>query len=98
MKDNEQIARSLRYIVPVLSSYVCDHAAASLRISQTCLILVPRPFPPPVFDNLRYANMVLEGLGDLATWQMADTRRAVPNECPLLYVCMLACLLGSCKF
>ena len=29
--------------------------------------LVPRPFPPPVFDRLQYANMKGEGLGDLVT-------------------------------
>jgi len=29
--------------------------------------LVPRPFPPPVFDRLQYANMEGEGLGDLVT-------------------------------
>jgi len=27
--------------------------------------LVPRPFPPPVFDYLQFANMEGEGLGDL---------------------------------
>jgi len=27
--------------------------------------LVPRLFPPPVFDRLQYANMEREGLGDL---------------------------------
>jgi len=29
--------------------------------------LVPRPFPPPVFDHLQYANTEGEGLGDLVT-------------------------------
>ena len=29
--------------------------------------LVPRPFPPPVFDRLQYVNMEGEGLGDLVT-------------------------------
>ena len=29
--------------------------------------LVPRPFPPPVFDHLQYANTEREGLGDLVT-------------------------------
>jgi len=27
--------------------------------------LVSRPFPPPVFDRLQYANTEGEGLGDL---------------------------------
>jgi len=27
--------------------------------------LVPRPFPPPVFDHLQFANTEGEGLGDL---------------------------------
>ena len=29
--------------------------------------LIPRPFPPPVFDCLQYANTEGEGLGDLIT-------------------------------
>ena len=29
--------------------------------------LIPRLFPPPVFDRLQYANMEGEGLGDLFT-------------------------------
>jgi len=29
--------------------------------------LVPRPFPPPVFDYLHYSNTEEEGLGDLFT-------------------------------
>jgi len=29
--------------------------------------LVPRPFPPPVFDRLQYANTEGEGLGDFVT-------------------------------
>ena len=29
--------------------------------------LVPRPFPPPVFERLQYANTEGEGLGDLVT-------------------------------
>jgi len=34
-----------------------------------CVIssLVPRPFPPPVFDCLQYANTEDEGPGDLIT-------------------------------
>jgi len=43
--------------------------------------LVPRPFPPPVFDRLQYANTDGEGLGDLITGrQKVDTRGAVPDE------------------
>ena len=47
--------------------------------------LVPRPFPPPVFDRLQYANTKGEGLGDLVTCgtsgrQMVDTRGAVPDN------------------
>jgi len=29
--------------------------------------LIPRPFPPPVFDRLQYANTEGEGLGDFIT-------------------------------
>jgi len=37
--------------------------------SCVCYIhsLVPRPFPPPVFDRLQYANTEGEGLGDFVT-------------------------------
>ena len=31
------------------------------------LSLVPRPFPPPVFDRLQYTNTEGEGLEDLVT-------------------------------
>jgi len=41
-------------------------------ISNKCILwqrtsLVPRPFPPPVFDCLQYANTEGEVLGDLVT-------------------------------
>jgi len=47
--------------------------------------LVPRAFPPPVFDCLQYANMEGEGLGDwscavMSVRQKVDTRGVVPNE------------------
>jgi len=34
-------------------------SSTALKIS-----LVPRPFPPPVFDRLQYANTEGEGLGN----------------------------------
>jgi len=49
---------------------VCVMFSLVLLIS-CCLLdklsvsLVPRPFPPPVFDRLQYANTEGEGLGDL---------------------------------
>ena len=36
-------------------------------VSCIAASLVPRPFPPPVFDCLQYANTKGEGLGDLVT-------------------------------
>jgi len=36
-------------------------------MSYGLISLVFRPFPPPVFDRLQYANMEGEGLGDLVT-------------------------------
>ena len=45
--------------------------------------LVPRPFLPPVFHHLQYANMEGERPGRLAVTsgrQMTDTRGAVPNS------------------
>jgi len=45
--------------------------------------LIPRSFPPPVFDCLQYANMEGEGLGDLFMYgevrQKVDIWGAVPN-------------------
>ena len=32
--------------------------------------LVPRPFPPPVFDRLQYAKTEGGGLGERVTWVM----------------------------
>ena len=55
---------------------------ASNMWRQLCS-LVPRPFPPPVFDRLQYANTEGEGLGDLVTTlgrQMIGTQGAVPNR------------------
>ena len=42
---------------------------SSFTMGNECwkLSLVPRPFQPPVFDRLQYANMEGEGLGDLVT-------------------------------
>ena len=37
------------------------------RTSVLSRSLVPRPFPPPVFDRLQYAKMEGEGLGERAT-------------------------------
>ena len=31
------------------------------------LDLIPRPFPPPVFDHLQYTKVEVEGLGNLVT-------------------------------
>ena len=47
--------------------------------------LVPRAFPPPVFDCLQYANMEREGLGDwsravMSVRQKVDTQGVVPDE------------------
>ena len=37
------------------------------KVTTSHTSLVPRPFPPPVFDRLQYANTEGEGLGDLVT-------------------------------
>jgi len=37
------------------------------KLCTLFIILVSRPFPPPVFDRLQYANTEGEGLGDLVT-------------------------------
>ena len=52
--------------------------------------LVPRPFPPPVFDRILYAKTEGEGLGEKVTCvtsgrfegtHRVDTRGAVTDRC-----------------
>ena len=48
--------------------------------------LVPRPFPPPVFDRLQYAKTEGEGLGERVTCVTSGRREesedgAVPDRC-----------------
>jgi len=38
-----------------------------MAIQKSEASLVPRLFPPLVFDHLQYANLEGEGLGDLVT-------------------------------
>jgi len=38
-------------------------SSSSVGCLQYMCSLVPRPFPPPVFDRLQYTNMEGEGLG-----------------------------------
>jgi len=48
--------------------------------------LVPRPFPPPVFDHLQYANMEGEGLGDLIMCgDVRDRQQTHRGWCPTKY-------------
>ena len=55
---------------------------------RTRFSLVPRPFPPPVFDRILYAKTEGEGLGEIVTCVTSgrregtwvDTRGAVPDE------------------
>ena len=48
--------------------------------------LVPRPFPPPVFDRIPYAKTEGEGLGERVTCVTrqvdvrVDAREAVPDK------------------
>jgi len=42
---------------------VASHSAlhgqpSQFLVTMICVSLVPRPFPPPVFDRLQYANIV----------------------------------------
>jgi len=59
-----------------LSQWVLQWVIAGLLVMNTDSFnmqqiihfsLVPRPFPPPVFDRLQYANTEGEGLGDFVT-------------------------------
>ena len=53
MYTNHLATKQLLLKIVELEPYICS--------------LVPRPFPPPVFDRLQYANTEGEGLGDLVT-------------------------------
>jgi len=52
-------------IVTFSTTFVLAEGGAKIVISTASL--VPRPFPPPVFDRLQYANTEGEGLGGLVT-------------------------------
>ena len=52
------------------------HLLGTIRYLQTVIeglrsSLVPRPFPPPVFDRLQYAKMEGEGLRERVTYMMS---------------------------
>jgi len=49
-----------------LNTTVCGRSNTQW-ITRHPVSLVPRLFPPPVFDHLQYANMEGEGLGDFVT-------------------------------
>ena len=57
----------------------------SVDESTTDTSLVPRPFPPPVFDCLQNAKMEGEGLGESRAGHQVDVRvnvrGAVPDHC-----------------
>ena len=57
-----------------------------LTVSAELMInisLVPRPFPPPVFDRILYAKTEGEGLGEKVTCITSGRRegRQVPDRC-----------------
>jgi len=53
------------YLTNKESNCYCSDAVYLLPWVQGSL--VPRPFPPPVFDHLQYGNTEEEGLGDMVT-------------------------------
>ena len=48
-----------------LPALMCNTWHMGYVFNEYTCSLVPRPFPPPVFDHLQYANTEGEGLGDL---------------------------------
>ena len=53
---------------PPPSTSVKDQGEMNEKCYTECdTSLIPRLFPPPVFDRLQYANTEGEGLGDLVT-------------------------------
>ena len=65
-----------------------SHEDSTLRsFSGFSCSLVPRPFPPPVFDCLRYANIQGESLGGLVT--CGDVSRQSVHtwvQCPTIII------------
>ena len=53
----------------------------TLRASDRRFSLLPRPFPPPVFDRLQYAKTEGEGLGERVTFVTSgNVGGGVPDE------------------
>jgi len=52
-------------VVLRMLSYTVSDEKLGRGLRRLYCSLVPRPFPPPVFDRLKYANTEGEGLGDL---------------------------------
>ena len=68
-----------------------NHAVQSVA-ELICLSLVPRPFPPPVFDRILYAKTEGEGLGERVTCVTSGRREgrhrgAVPDRCNSQTLC-----------
>ena len=51
----------------IVQLYLSWLKAWQASVSIPSYSLVPRPFPPPVFDRLQYANSEGKDLGDLVT-------------------------------
>ena len=95
MCDSHHVTKSwIKYQLQVSSRLIvcwnlhcCAGVPVGTKVEDS---LVPRLFPPPVFDRLRYANTEGEGLGDLVTCGtsgrqmvdiiMVDTWGAVPDS------------------
>ena len=78
-------------ILPSLSitlSHVHVHTHTHIHPhAHTACSLVPRPFPPPVFERLQYAKTEGKGLGERVMYVISgrvdvrvDTRGAVPDH------------------
>ena len=55
--------------------------------------LIPRLFPPPVFDHLQYASTEGEGLGDLVTCDdIREIERETQGVVPMKNLEALSCI------
>jgi len=64
---------------------LCNASYIILQFHGIATDQSPRPFPPPVFDRLQYANTDGEGLGDLVACSSSH------YECYFKQLCYVSC-------
>ena len=76
------VIRILVLNIPKQSSRFFELQRNPSKVDTIGTTLVPRVFPPPVFDRLQYAKTKEEGLGDLVT--CVTSGRCEAGQCPIV--------------